>query len=592
MTISFSLFAQNKFFTDAGENRTVQTTGQRVIIPQKFRTSFMDVLAMKDFLWSLPSEQAARANRSQMPVIELPTPDGGMAKFLVWESSIQEPALEAKFPDIKTFTGQGIDDPFATIRLDFGPNGFHGQVLTVNGSYYIDPYARGVLNHYISYYRTDFRKSGKFLCEVPDNPSFSRNNAIEAACLGTDLRTYRLAVACTGEYAQAPGIAAGANPAILHAAIVTTVNRVVGAYEKEVSIRMILVANNNLVEFLNAATDPFTGNNNANVLINESQTVIDANIGAANYDIGHTFSTGGGGLAQLNSPCGPSKARGITGSPFPTGDAYDIDYVAHEMGHQFGRNHSMAGCGSSPASTKYEVGSGTTIQAYAGICGAEDIQPNSDPYFHAISFDEISNFIVSGGGSTCGTSAPTGNNLPVIAPLANNGVSIPPGTPFTLSGSATDADGDPLTYNWEQWDLQGTQTWNAGATAAPGNTVPLFKSRVPKTNGSRTFPDIAVILANFPANPAATMGGLKGETLSPVARPMKFRLTVRDNRAAGGGVTSSGSSGCQSSTTYQINVVGTTPFTVSSPNGGESFQEALHKQLHGIMRVLMWLLTT
>ena len=572
LTISFSLFAQNKFFTDAGENRTVQTTGQRVIIPQKFRTSFMDVLAMKDFLWSLPSEQAARANRSQMPVIELPTPDGGMAKFLVWESSIQEPALEAKFPDIKTFTGQGIDDPFATIRLDFGPNGFHGQVLTVNGSYYIDPYARGVLNHYISYYRTDFRKSGKFLCEVPDNPSFSRNNAIEAACLGTDLRTYRLAVACTGEYAQAPGIAAGANPAILHAAIVTTVNRVVGVYEKEVSIRMILVANNNLVEFLNAATDPFTGNNNANVLINESQTVIDANIGAANYDIGHTFSTGGGGLAQLNSPCGPSKARGITGSPFPTGDAYDIDYVAHEMGHQFGGNHSMAGCGSSPASTKYEVGSGTTIQAYAGICGAEDIQPNSDPYFHAISFDEISNFIVSGGGSTCGTSAPTGNNLPVIAPLANNGVSIPPGTPFTLSGSATDADGDPLTYNWEQWDLQGTQTWNAGATAAPGNTVPLFKSRVPKTNGSRTFPDIAVILANFPANPAATMGGLKGETLSPVARPMKFRLTVRDNRAAGGGVTSSGSSGCQSSTTYQINVVGTTPFTVSSPNGGESFQ--------------------
>ncbi|HRF19827.1 MAG TPA: zinc-dependent metalloprotease family protein, partial [Chitinophagaceae bacterium] len=356
------------------------------------------------------------------------------------------------------------------------------------------------------------------------------------------MRTYRLAVACTGEYAQAPGIAAGSNPAILHNAIVTTVNRVTGVYETEVSVRMVLVANNNLIEFLNAATDPFTGNNNANVLINESQTVIDANIGSANYDIGHTFSTGGGGLAQLSCVCGSSKARGITGSPNPTGDAYDIDYVAHEMGHQFGGNHSMAGCGSSPASTKYEVGSGTTIQAYAGICGAENIQPNSDPFFHAISFDEISNF-VNGAGGTCAVLTPTGNTLPVIDPLPNNGVTIPISTPFTLSGTATDANGDALTYCWEQWDLQGVQTWNAGATAPAGNTVPLFKSRVPKTNGNRTFPDIAVILANYPANPPATMGGLKGETLSPVARAMNFRLTVRDNRAGGGGVSSSGGGG-------------------------------------------------
>lgn len=571
LTVSLSLFAQNRFFTDAGENRTMQTTGQRVIIPQKFRTSSLDVLAMKNFLWSLPKEAAARANRNQMPVIELPMPNGTTAKFRVWESSIQEPGLEAKFPDIKTFAGQGIDDPYATVRLDFGPNGFHAQVLTVNGSFYIDPYARGAVKDYITYFRTDLQKAGTFLCEVPDNPSFSRPENTEAACLGTDLRTYRLAVACTGEYAQAPGISAGANASILHNAIVTSVNRVVGVYEKEVSIRMVLVANNNLVEFLNAATDPFTGNNNANVLINESQTVIDANIGSANYDIGHTFSTGGGGLAQLNSPCGSSKARGITGSPSPTGDAYDIDYVAHEMGHQFGGNHSMAGCGSSPNSTKYEVGSGTTIQAYAGICGGENIQPNSDPHFHAISFDEISNFVVSGGG-TCGVVTPTGNTLPVIDPLPNNGVSIPPSTPFTLSGSATDANGDALTYNWEQWDIGGgsVYTWNAGATAAAGNTVPLFKSRVPKTTGSRTFPDMAVILAGYPANPASAMNGLKGETLSPVARPMKFRLTVRDNRANGGGVTSSGS-GCQGTGVFQVNVVGTTPFTVSVPNGGESY---------------------
>ncbi|MBL7749523.1 MAG: hypothetical protein JNM19_18945, partial [Chitinophagaceae bacterium] len=564
--------AQQRFFTDAGQNKTVSTTGKRVIIPQQFRTSSLDVPSLQNFLWSLPSEQNFLYNRNNAPVLSLPMPDGNMARFRVWESSIQEPGLAAKFPGIKTFAGQGIDDPYATVRLDMGPSGFHAQVLTVNGSFYIDPYSRGDISNYISYYRTDFRKTGTFFCEVPDNYPVSRLENTEAACLGTSLRTYRLAVACTGEYAQAPGIAAGTNAAVLHNAIVTTVNRVVGVYEKELSVRMVLVANNNLVEFLDPVTDPFTGNNNDVVLINESQTVIDANIGPANYDIGHTFSTGGGGLAQLSSVCGAGKARGITGSPNPTGDPYDIDYVAHEVGHQFGGNHTMAGCGSSPNNTKYEVGSGTTIQAYAGICGTQNIQPNSDPFFHAISFDEISNF-VNGTGGTCAVITPTGNTLPVIDPLPNNGLTIPVSTPFTLNGTASDANGDALTYCWEQWDLGGGSfyAWNAGATAPAGNTVPLFKSRVPKTDGARTFPDIAVILAGYPANPAASMGGLKGETLSPVARAMNFRLTVRDSRAGGGGVVSSGGGGCQTSTSFTVNVAGTTPFAVTSPNGGESY---------------------
>ncbi len=565
----FLSFGQNNFFSDVSE-RSIELNGaRRVIVPQKFRAVALDQTGLKQFLWSLPSERNVH-NRNTAPVLELPMPDGRISRFRVWESSIQEPALEARFPDIKTFTGQGIDDPYATIRFDFTPRGFHAQVLTVNGTYYVDPYAVGITDAYISYFRTDLSKNNNFVCEVIDNPSSPSSNFTTAACRGTEMRTYRLAVACTGEYAQAPGINAGANAAVLHGAIVTSVNRVVGVYEKEVSLRMVLVANNNIVEYLDAATDPFNGNNNAGTLINESQTVIDANIGSANYDIGHTFSTGGGGLAQLRSPCGTSKARGITGSPSPTGDAYDIDYVAHEMGHQWGGNHSMAGCGSSPTNTKYEVGSGTTIQAYAGICGAQDIQPNSDPHFHAISFDEISDFLSTGAGGTCGVATPTGNTLPVIDPLTNNNVSIPPGTPFTLTGSATDANGDALTYNWEQWDFSGTANWNAGATGAVNNTLPLFKSRIPKTNGSRTFPDVAVINANYPANPAATMGGLKGETLSPVARAMKFRLTVRDNRAGGGGVVSSGS-GCQGTAVFQVNVAGTTPFTVSVPNGGESY---------------------
>src|SRR5690606_29146573 len=175
------------------------------------------------------------------------------------------------------------------------------------GRIYIDPYANGDINHVISYFHVDNKRSYQATCGVDESPlNFASKefpSTESANCRGTELRTYRLAIACTGEYAQAPGISAGTNPAILHAAIVTTVNRVVGVFEKELSIRVVLVADNNLVEFLNAATDPFNGNNNANLLINESHTVITANIGTANFDIGHTFSTGGGGLAQLYSPC-------------------------------------------------------------------------------------------------------------------------------------------------------------------------------------------------------------------------------------------------------------------------------------------------
>ena len=210
--------------------------------------------------------------------------------------------------------------------------------------------------------------------------------------------------------------------------------------------------------------------------------------------------------------------------------------------------------------------SGSATTAYAGICGTDNIQTHSDPFFHAASFDEISNYIESG--STCKTIIATGNILPQITSMNNNGVSIPLNTPFTLAASATDADGDVLTYSWEEWDLGDAGAWNSGASTT---TDPLFKARIPKTTGSRTFPDMAVILAGYPPNPAATQGGLKGETLPGVARSIKFRLTVRDNRSGGGGVISGGN-GCQSgfTDTFKINTVaGTGPFVVTAPDGGE-----------------------
>jgi hypothetical protein len=573
--VSFALNAQN-FFTDEGSNRTFQTNGNRALIPDNYRAYSLDVQSLRNYLWTLPSEQSLGSNRNTAPVIQLPMPDGSMARFRVWESSVMAPELAAKYPELRSFTGQGIDDPYATLKMDFNPyTGFHAQILSfAKGRVYIDPYARGDMRYYMSYFAKDFTPEVKFICGVVDEEIRPENNIPEAACLGTTLRTYRLALACTGEYSI---VVAAPNPpsvAASMAAINIAMNRVNGVYQTEVALTMTLIPNNDLLIFLDPNTDPYT-NSSGSAMLGQNQATIDAIIGSANYDIGHVFSTGGGGVANLNGPCNPTlKARGVTGLPNPVGDPFYIDYVAHEMGHQWGANHSMAGCGSSPANTKYEVGSGTTIQGYAGICGVENIQPNSDPYFHAISFDEMSNFIVvgvgSGGGPTCGVMTSTGNALPVINPLPFNGVSIPPLTPFTLTGTATDPNGDALTYSWEQWDLQGTQTWNAGATAPANNTVPLFKARIPKTTGERTIPDIAVILAGYPANPPATMGGLKGETLSPVPRAMKFRLNVRDNRAGGSGTVSLGSGGCQDPTTYQINVVGSAPFVVTSPNGGEN----------------------
>lgn len=569
--------AQNNFFTDRPESAVRKASDLRVIVPEQYRTVGVAQSRLVSFIHTLPEETAVTSNRSAGVVMELPMPDGTTQRFRVWKTVVMDPALAARFPEIQVFAGQGIDDPYATLKADYNPYfGFSAQILTIKGDVYIDPYARGNTDNCISYYTRNYHKpNNDFVCHVDDSdlPPIDQQRVQAGPCRGAQLLTFRLALACTGEYAQRVCQPNPATVPVTLAAMTTSVNRVNGVYEKEVAVRIVLIPASTNVIYLDGATDPYT-NNSGSAMLGENASNLGGVIGNDNFDIGHVFSTGGGGIATLNSPCTGNKARGVTGSSNPVGDPFDIDYVAHEMGHQFGGRHTFnsvtGSCnGNRSATAAYEVGSGTTIQAYAGICGTDNIQPNSDPFFHTMSFDEISTFL-SGTGGTCPTASATGNQMPQITAMNNNNITIPISTPFTLTGAATDPDGDAVTYNWEQWDLGPSGAWNSGASST---TAPLFKSRIPKTSGSRTFPDMAVILAGFPANPSATMGGLKGETLPIVTRPMKFRLTVRDNRAGGGGVVTGGE-GCQSGFTGTF-VVNTTsaagPFLVVAPNGGESY---------------------
>jgi Metallo-peptidase family M12 len=589
---AFNCFAQE--WQDVSESSLRISKQLQVIKPEKYILKQLQVPSLLTKLVAAPKEFTVASSSGLDNIITLPMPDGSLKRFRFSESPVMEPALAAKYPEIKTYSAQGVDDPFATLRMDYNPySGFHAQILSPSGNIFIDPYAKGNTQYYMSYFTKDFKKESSFTCGTPVPVSQNRVARLAASgpCRGTQLFTYRLAMACTGEYATEVCLPAAPTVPATLAAITTSVNRVSGLYENELTVRFLLVANTDLLIYLDGTTDPYT-NNSGNTMLTENQTNTNTIITSANYDIGHVFSTGGGGIAYLGCVCTANKAGGVTGSPNPVGDPFDIDYVAHEMGHQFGGDHTFnsvdGSCaGNRNATTAYEVGSGTTIMAYAGICDADDIQPNSDPFFHTVSFDQISNFIATGAGASCHGTIATGNSIPVITAMSNNGVTIPELTPFILSATATDANGDALTYCWEEWDLGAQDTWDGGANST---TKPLFKSREPKTSGIRMIPDINVILAGYPANPAATNDGLKGETMSdpngPATRVIKFRLTVRDNRAGGGGIATGGGDaanlGCSFGTAFAINVKGATgPFLVNAPNGGESW-------LGGTSQIVTW----
>ncbi len=495
---------------NVSERNIHASKGQRRIIPDQYKTYRLNLASLQTHLRQAPAE------------MYFPYPDGTYRRFYIEKSQIMEQGLAARFPEIQTFIGKGIDEPSATLRCDWTPHGFHAMVLSPNGTVLIDPYRTQDVLHYISYYKKDYRREDKkFECLVRDSIPDQQLLMSYAAAAPVTLRTYRVAIGATGEYTQFHG--GTVNDGL--AAIMTSLNRVNGIYEREFAVHMILVADETDVIFTNPGTDPYS-DGNAGAMLGQNQSTLDSLIGNANYDIGHVFGgAGGGGVAGLGVVCSAGfKAWGVTSLASPTGDVFDVDYVSHEMGHQYSGNHSFNGttgsCGGGRnASTAYEPGSGSTIMAYAGICGAEDLQPNSDDYFHAINFAEIFTFVSGGGSAACDVPTAAGHSTPT----SNAGINytIPKSTPFILTGSGTDPDGDTLTYCWEQFDL---------GAAAPPNTDngnrPIFRSFDPVLVPQRTFPKLSDILNN-----TSTLG----ESLPTTNRTLNFRLSVRDNHAGAGG---------------------------------------------------------
>ncbi|MBO3273173.1 reprolysin-like metallopeptidase [Hymenobacter defluvii] len=533
---------------------------QHTLALSRFRAVTVQLGTVRNTLRAAPTERSAAA-RASGTVVSLPLPDGTSQRFRVVATQVMAPALAARYPRIRTYLAQGLDDPTATARLDVSPAGFHAQILAANRTVYIDPAAPGdTVNHLVFDQSSMSRSALGAVCHTPDGLDRTTTAALNRPAAlqrpnGSQLRTYRLAVACTSEYAATKG---GTKEGAL-AGIVTSVNRVDGIYERELAIRMVLIANNDRLIFLTDSTDRYT-NDNGEMMLKQNQAVLTDSIGSANYDIGHVFSTGGGGIAALGSVCvAGSKAMGVTGSPNPVGDAFDVDFVAHEMGHQFGADHTFnsqtgsCGRGNRSASSAYEPGSGVTIMAYAGICGNDNLQANSIPYFHSRSYDQILNHVTGAG--NCAVVTATGNQAPTVNAGAN--YRIPIGTPFTLTGSATDPDGDALTYTWEQYNLG-----PVGAPTAPQGNAPIFRSFEPTPIPSRTFPRVSDLVNN-----ATTIG----ELLPTYARRLIFRFVARDNRDGGGGVEYD---------SMNVAVIGTAgPFLVTTPNTATTWQAGVPQQV-------------
>lgn len=558
MLISGISFAQTDRLwseTSKKSNSEILENKTNILNPKIYQ---LDINGLKNALAKAP-KRLALGEKSEV-IISFPNSDGKMENFKIRENSNFDPQLAAKYPDIKSYVGEGLTDSNSTVYFSISPLGLSSmEIYGDKSAVFIEPYTKD-LSSYVVYKKSDKKDDlNKFECTVIDVAQKGISNVSNLAARpnadDAKLRTFRLALSSTGEYTAY----FGGTKALALAAMNNTMTRVNGVFEKDFAARMVLIANNDAVIYTSASTDPYSAAAQMSNWNSQLQSTLTSVIGEANYDVGHLFGASGGGG---NAGCiGCVCVNGYKGSGYtspsdgiPSGDNFDIDYVAHELGHQFGGNHTFSHANEGTG-VNMEPGSGSTIMGYAGIT-AQDIQPHSDSFFHAISIQQITDNIKA---KTCPTSTSTGNSIPT----ANAGLdfTIPKGTPFMLTGSGTDANGDSLTYIWEQINnASSSQTGASSAASATKATGPTFRSWTPTTTPVRYFPRMASVLTG-----ATTTAGseITVEALSNVARTYNFRFTVRDNRAGGSG---------NNSDDAVITVNGTAgPFSVSSQNTATTY---------------------
>jgi len=482
--------------------------------------------------------QAQETGKNSKPIIiNLPTVDGKMEQFEVYSLPVVQKSLAERY-QLGSYVGAKVGDPTVWVRFSVSPYDLQSMIFKDGKYEFIEP-----LNQEKTVYGVfpkSEKQNGEYAFSCSTNESEISKNQINQLTKGADFsntlidfskssdkkyRTYRLAISTIGEYTQYFG---GVPQAF--AAINATVTRVNGVFEKDFAIHLNVQDFPQLI-YTSPSTDPYS---NANVGIGgawnlELQQTLTSVIGNNAYDIGHLFGRAGssgnaGGVGNVcKNPSNDNDAQS-KGAAFstprgagPEGENFDIDVVAHEMGHQFGADHTYSfNVQAAPNQTAHmEPGSGSTIMSYAGISGMVNVQGYSDSYFHVRSVEQVQAYVNA---QTCGTATNITNNPPVVSALQNK--TIPKGTAFVLTASAIDAENDPLTYSWEEYDL----------AAAPVNTVmdnntngAKFRSLPPSGLPYRYFPKLNTVIGGSVSNAA------DWESVSNVARTMNFKVLVRDN---------------------------------------------------------------
>ena len=515
-----------------------------------FHGKASDNLAVSSFDADLPTSIILSLNEGELrksldstigegavnTVVYLPNTDGKMLRFQVVEKSNFSPVLAAKFPDIKSYRGFSLDQPAVRMYFSNSPSGLEATII--DSALNIRTTIRKISkadNRYIAYTKLDMTRSKEpFSCSTPEpltaglKPKSKVNLAGEMSSLTqwsdeSALTKYRLAVAVNGQYTSYHG---GTKVAAL-SAINTTLTSLNFIFETDIGIKLELVDNNDEIIYTDSNTDPFEdtidGNTNAPL-----QATIDSVIGSANYDIGHLFSgTGGGGNAgAIGAVCNVAyKGSGWSASGNPRGGSF-ANLVAHEMGHQIGANHTFS-FSSEGTGVNVEPASGSTIMSYAGT-GSDDMAFYADDYYHNVSIVQSLAYLKS---QSCHVKTVIENNVPTVDAVSD--YTIPVGTPFVLTGSASDADAsDILTYTWEQKDDGLVPSSTFGPTNTQGAN---FRSLLPSQEPVRYFPLLSsVISGNLTLDDPYI--GSPWETLSTVPREFNFSFTARDNSSGGGGV--------------------------------------------------------